>query len=195
MQKKIISILILMSVFLVLILKKTVGKQHPKESSYIHKQQLRIEPLNGRSAYSNELLELHAQETKVDGFDVILKNDASIHNKLPYTYLAFYDDILVGSCSLVESCPIDTTLTPWACYLYVATEQRGKKIGKKLIEMILHKSVDLGYKEIFFYTNNPHIINMYQHLGGTIIHKAHFKGHEQTIMEGQLNNFISNATR
>ena len=112
-----------------------------------------IEPLYTHPELISEILIMHQNEWKTGELTPIFHEDESLYNQLPFTFIAFYNDKLVGSCSLEKNNSIDSTLSPWATHLYVKPEYRGKKIGKKLIEKILKKTEEIGFKKLFYFTD------------------------------------------
>ncbi len=167
----------------------TVKNEMPTEQI----QPIVIAPLNGNKDIIKPLLAMHGNEYKVVNLENILENDQSNNQALPCTFVAYYNGKLAGSCSLEEKCTIDPTLSPWANHLFVEPEFRGKKIAQKLIEAILKKANELGYPQIFFWTDKPDNISIYQHFGGSIVKKRSCNDKEYTIMSGSLDVFTKKS--
>jgi GNAT superfamily N-acetyltransferase len=158
----------------------------PTKIVHEQKELLRIEPLYGREQYFKSIMEMHHDEWKVGKLATLLENDQSKNNRLPYTVIAFYDEVLIGSCTLEESCTLDTTHSPWASHLYVTPKFRGRKIAKNLIIKILEVAKNLGFEQFFYVTNNPRTASIYVYLGGSLIYKTFYNGQECSIMEATI---------
>ena len=163
----------------------------PTEIVYEQKELLSIEPLYGREQYFKSIMEMQKDEWKVSALRQLLKQDQSENNDLPYTIIALYDGLLVGSCTLGKSCQLDAHHSPWVSHLYVLPDFRGKKIAKQLILTILQIAKKLGVDQIFYATNNPNTTSIYHHLGGTTLHTTFSGGQTWTIMEGTIDVVLS----
>lgn len=82
---------------------------------------------------------------------------------LPQTFIALMDDEPVGTVGLWR-CDLMSRqdLFPWLACLYVLPEYRGKGIGLALQRFLIKYSGEIGYKEIFLYTE---LDNYYEKLG------------------------------
>ncbi len=194
MRKKVIFIGILTTIVIIIFCKifHTKNNLPPSISNtslYSKKNDsnIYIKPLNGDKKIQQKLYLMQKNEWKVNSFLDLLNEDQSANNKLPFTFVAWYKNIPIGSCSIEATNDLETTLTPWASHLYIKPDYRGKKIARRLIWKILEKAKELGYSKIFYVTNNPVNISIYKHLGGKIIKTTFAQGCEHTIMERDLN--------
>lgn len=72
---------------------------------------------------------------------------------LPITFVASAQQQCFGTVSLFENdCPQRPQYTPWLASLFVDEAFRGKKIAQHLIEAVLQKARDLGYKQVYLKT-------------------------------------------
>ncbi len=193
MKKKIIFISIFLSI--TLLINYCYKKNHYFTPQIMHPVNskknidcITIQPLLANKKIKQELYLMQKNEWKVNSFLELLEQDKSAYNQLPLTFVVFYNNSPIGSCSIEEQNDLETTLSPWASHLYIKPEYRGKKIARRLIWKILEKAQELGYSEIFYVTNNPTNISIYKHLGGEIVKTTFTQGCEYTIMKRDLNN-------
>jgi predicted N-acetyltransferase YhbS len=79
----------------------------------------------------------------------------SVHrNKLPITFVAFEDTLPVGSVSLIEH-ELDSHnhLFPWVATLFVSSQYRNQGIGKRLMEEIESRALEMGYGTLYLFTD------------------------------------------
>ena len=102
---------------------------------------------------------------------------------MPLTYIALYDDIPVGSCTLELDGGIRPDLEPWIGDLVVTPNHQNKGIGKMLLDTTIKKAKELGFDKIYLFTFDPTIPKYYHHLGWKTIGMDEFKSKPITVME------------
>jgi GNAT superfamily N-acetyltransferase len=94
---------------------------------------------------------------------------------LPLTYIALYDEIPVGSCTLELYGGIRPDLKPWIGDLVVDPKYQKKGIGKMLLNVTIEKARKLGFKKLYLFTFDPAILLYYEKLGWKRIGMDQFK--------------------
>ncbi len=102
---------------------------------------------------------------------------------LPLTYIALYDEIPVGSCTLELCGGIRPDLKPWIGDLVVDPKYQKQGIGKMLLDATIEKAKALGFKQVYLFTFDPEIPRYYQRFGWKTIGMDRFKLHSVTVME------------
>ncbi|MDY6968256.1 MAG: GNAT family N-acetyltransferase [Spirochaetota bacterium] len=75
-------------------------------------------------------------------------------NKLPICWVAVEDGIPVGMVTLKKNALWSRKdLNPWLVTLYILPEFRGRGIGVKLINTLIDKSLEMGYKRLYLFTD------------------------------------------
>lgn len=90
-------------------------------------------------------------------FDLVLKSfqERSNGEKLPLSWIAVENGIPAGMVSLKEKDLWSRKdLTPWLVSLFVAPEFRNIGISEKLINNVINKTRDIGYKILYLYVWN-----------------------------------------
>lgn len=117
-------------------------------------------------------------------FEVTLKKTENTcnENKIPLTLIAFIDNEPVGVVALWENdLESRRDIRPYMATLYVIPEERGKGIGKKLMEAAIQKAKELGEKRIYLITN---IDNLYEKFGWKLLSKEKTRhGNEVNLYE------------
>ena len=99
------------------------------------------------------------------------------------SYIALYDDIPVGSCTLELDGGIRPDLEPWIDDLVITPNYQNKGIGKMLLDTTIKKAKELGFDKIYLFTFDPEIPKYYQRLGWKTIGTDEFKSKPITVME------------
>lgn len=74
---------------------------------------------------------------------------------LPVTFVALEDGTLIGSvCLVAEDTPDRPQYSPWLSRIYVAPDQRGKGIGKLLIERAKEEMRRQGHDALYLITED-----------------------------------------
>lgn len=111
----------------------------------------------------------------------------AIHDtELPFTLVAFSDDIPVGMCSLAKTRGILPELSPWLASLYVTPANRNRGIGALLEKKICGRAKELGYTDVYCFTSDEAVIPWYEKQGWHIREKSRLRDHEVTVLEKML---------
>lgn len=129
-----------------------------------------IDYIGNRQQYINEIALLWAKEwipeaNEADVEKKIFKfKDRVSTDKPPFVLVAHKDNILIGSAGLSEH-DLDRRpdLTPWLIGVLVKPEYRKQGIATDLIQSVLKKANNLGYKRIYLHTEEAH--GLYEKLG------------------------------
>lgn len=85
-------------------------------------------------------------------FTALLEN--SSRDRLPQVFVAEDETGPVGTVALWRSDLLSRQdLTPWLALLYVKPQARGRHIGALLQQQVLYAAKQLGYKEVYLYTD------------------------------------------
>ena len=103
-----------------------------------------------------------------------------------FTFIALYDEIPVGCCTMKLQDDFRPDLGPWISDLVVAPKFQKQGIGKKLLGVAVDKARDLGFKKLYLITFDPAIPPYYQNLGWNTIGIDAYKSHPITLMETDL---------
>jgi GNAT superfamily N-acetyltransferase len=106
-----------------------------------------------------------------------------LNHDMPLAYIALYDDIPVGACSLQLNDGIRPDLAPWLGDLVVEPSYQKQGIGKMLIDAITNKADELGFRKLYLFTFDPTIPDYYTRLGWKKIGMDEFKSNPVTVME------------
>lgn len=106
-----------------------------------------------------------------------------LNEELPLAYVALYDGIPVGTCTLQLNDSIRPDLKPWLSDLVVASKYQKRGIGKMLIDAANKKAKDLGFQKLYLFAFDPSISEYYQRLGWRKIGMDEFKSKAVTVME------------
>lgn len=106
-----------------------------------------------------------------------------LQHDIPLTYIALYDHIPVGSCTLELNGGIRPDLAPWLGDLVVDPKYQKQGIGKMLVDVAAKKAMELGFEKLYLFAFDPTIPEYYQRLGWKKIGMDEFKSHPVTVME------------
>jgi GNAT superfamily N-acetyltransferase len=131
----------------------------------------RIERWNGQIGAAEQLARWHVKEwqnvfpewTVQDA--VAEFNTQLLFSELPATWLAFKDDVLIGSISalLEDAAELNDIAGPWLASFYIVPECRGKGIGQLLMNAAEQAVKMLGYQQWYLFT--PHHESYYAKQG------------------------------
>lgn len=102
---------------------------------------------------------------------------------MPLTYIALYDAIPIGFCTLQLSEKFRPDLGPWLADLVVDPAYQKKGIGKSLIETTKAKAKEMGYPKLYLFTFDSTLPDYYTSLGWTQMGMDMFKERPVTVME------------
>ena len=105
---------------------------------------------------------------------------------MPLTYIALYDEIPVGSCTLELNGGIRPDSGPWIGDLVVDRKYQKQGIGKMLLDVTVEKAKELGFEKLYLFTFDSAIPGYYQRFGWKKIGMDEFKSHPVTVMEVYL---------
>lgn len=104
-----------------------------------------------------------------------------ISNQIPQSLIAMEDEHPIGVASLTrQHMETRKDLFPWLARVFVLPQFRFRGIAASLVRAIEHLAGDLGYEEIFLYTNRAE--GLYKKLDWTEIGREEYKGREVVIM-------------
>lgn len=106
--------------------------------------------------------------------------------QLPFTFVAFNEDKLVGMCSLRANDGIRPELTPWLGSLVISPTHQKQGIARQLINRTKEEAQRLEFKNLYLFAFDPTIPEYYCRLGWCPIGMDEFKGHPVTVMEIML---------
>lgn len=109
-----------------------------------------------------------------------------LNQDMPFTYIALYDEIPVGSCTLQLNEDIRPDLGPWIGDLVVDPKYQKQGIGKILVDAAVEKAKELGFEKLYLFALDPTIPEYYRRLGWKKIGMDEFKSHPVTVMEISL---------
>ena len=109
-----------------------------------------------------------------------------MNDDLPLAYIALFNDIPVGSCSLQLDDGLRPDLFPWFGDLAVKKEYQKQGIGKMLVDVAALKAKELGFEKLYLFAFDPTIPEYYERLGWKKIGMDEFKSHPVTVMEVEL---------
>ncbi len=109
-----------------------------------------------------------------------------LQHDLPLTYIALYDKIPVGSCTLELNGGIRPDLGPWLGDLVVDPKYQKQGIGKMLVDVAFQNAKALGFEKLYLFAFDPAVPNYYERLGWKKIGMDEFKSNPVTVMELEL---------
>ncbi len=86
--------------------------------------------------------------------------DAISHSKasdagLPRFYLLLRGDEIVGCCGLIVNDFISRhDLLPWLAGIYIEESERGKELGKLMMQHAEHEAAGMGYSKLYLSTSH-----------------------------------------
>lgn len=109
-----------------------------------------------------------------------------MNDNMPLSYIALYEEIPVGSCTLQLNDGIRPDLGPWLGDLVVDPKYQKQGIGKILVNVAVEKAKELGFEKLYLFAFDPTIPEYYERLGWRKIGIDEFKSHPVTVMEIDL---------
>lgn len=106
-----------------------------------------------------------------------------LNHDIPLAYVALYDEIPVGACSLQLNDGVRPDLAPWLGDLVVIPRYQKQGIGKMLADTTVKKAKELGFEKLYLFAFDPTIPEYYERLGWKKIGMDEFKSHPVTVME------------
>ena len=109
-----------------------------------------------------------------------------LQHDLPLTYIALYDKIPVGSCTLELNGGIRPDLGPWLGDLVVDPKYQKQGVGKMLVDVAFQNAKALGFEKLYLFAFDPAVPKYYERLGWKKIGMDEFKSNPVTVMELEL---------
>ena len=106
-----------------------------------------------------------------------------LQHDMPLTYIALYDQIPVGSCTLELNGGIRPDLGPWLGDLVVDPKYQKQGVGKMLVDVAFNKAKALGFEKLYLFAFDSAVPKYYERLGWKRIGMDQFKSHPVTVME------------
>lgn len=103
-------------------------------------------------------------------------------NPIPSMLIAVEDDEVLGTAALVEA-DMDShpELTPWLASVYIREDQRGRGIGKKLVQALMDLAGQQHLKRLYLFT--PDQADFYAKLGWKTLAQELYRNTTVTIMQ------------
>ena len=153
----------------------------------------RIERWNGQVGVAEQLARWHVKEwqsvfpewTVQDA--VAEFNTQLLFSELPATWLAFSDDVLIGSISalLEDSAELNDIAGPWLASFYIVPDYRGKGVGQLLMAAVEQAVKSFGYQEWYLFT--PHHEAYYAKQGWALKENRRIHDANVAVMIQELN--------
>jgi N-acetylglutamate synthase-like GNAT family acetyltransferase len=99
---------------------------------------------------------------------------------IPSTFIAKDGELLASASIVAHDMETKPDLSPWLASVFVAPEQRGKGLGKRLVLHVMNEAKNRGIDTLYLFT--PDKVPFYQKLGWKIVTQEQYRGHEVTIM-------------
>ena len=106
-----------------------------------------------------------------------------LNHDMPLAYIALYDDMPVGACSLQLNDGIRPDLAPWLGDLVVDPSYQKQGIGRMLIDAAKNKAAQLGFHKLYLFAFDPTLPDYYTRLGWKKIGMDEYKLNSVTVME------------
>jgi GNAT superfamily N-acetyltransferase len=111
----------------------------------------------------------------------------TVRNRIPVSYVALENGRLCGTVTLdVEDVDLHRyrDFSPWLVCLYVNRSQRGRGLGRRLIQHAVEEALRLKVSSLYLWTEN--LEPLYQQLGWQILERTQLHGHDITVMRRDL---------
>ena len=107
---------------------------------------------------------------------------------IPTTLVALRGDELLGSVTLVAHDMPDRPelahLTPWVAGTFVRPEERGRGVGRALMEAAAATARSLGVSTLYLYTSTAR--PFYERLGWRVVAETSYEGEDVAVMSVDL---------
>jgi GNAT superfamily N-acetyltransferase len=154
---------------------------------------VRVERWNGQAGVAEQLAHWHVQEWQnvFPNWTVqkaVAEFNAQLHTyELPATWLAFKDDVLIGSISalLEDATELNDLPGPWLASFYIVPEWRGQGAAQLLMDAAMQAVKKLGYKKWYLFT--PHHQAYYAKQGWVLIENRRIHHENVAVMAQEFN--------
>ncbi|MFM1905439.1 MAG: hypothetical protein RIT32_235 [Actinomycetota bacterium] len=108
-------------------------------------------------------------------------------NSIPFTVAALSGTKLIGIGSLVsdDELPDSTERGPWLAAVFVQPQYRRHGAGSAIVNALLDRAFELGYREVFAYTETK--LAWYQKMNWEFIRTAQVANHDVSVIKRRLN--------
>jgi GNAT superfamily N-acetyltransferase len=107
---------------------------------------------------------------------------AAISSALPAVLVAMRNDSFIGSVNLLENeMTTRPELSPWMGQLFVKDEERGRGVGRILVDAAIAHAATLGYRRLHLFTSGT-LPQFYDSLGWRPLEAIEYLGRVRTIM-------------
>lgn len=168
-----------------------------KTEAYLKQNIINIGPLKNNPLVIEQCIKIWVKEGGRDWWPEYtlegLKKKFKAHlntNSLPLTLVAYDDNHPVGICSLREDDGLNNGFTPWLASLAVDSSYKRRGIGKKLIEGIINKAKELGFKKLYLFVIDHALIPYYSRIGFKKLNTDTYNGSTVTVMEFTTTNKV-----
>lgn len=122
------------------------------------------------------------KEKMIRAFTTRLNDD-----KIPLTFVALKNDILIGTISLKKETASEFSDFPensvWIGSFHILPAERNQGLGHELLQLAQTIARQFGHENLYFYTSNSANVNWYLKRGACIIEERPFRNHRITIMK------------
>lgn len=104
---------------------------------------------------------------------------------IPQTWLLLDENgAIVGTGSLLlQDMAINQHLSPWLANIYVHPTQRGRGLGKQIVQHVMAQAVALGVQTLYLFTEDQQAF--YEKLGWQLIEQQAYEGEMVSVMQWQ----------
>jgi GNAT superfamily N-acetyltransferase len=111
----------------------------------------------------------------------IMLAERAVTDRLPITFVAISDGVLVGTGSIKMAEPgTKAGLSPWLAGIYVKDSHRGSGVGAMIVRALEAKAAQLGVKEMYLSAGAAE--GLYARLGWTLIERLESYGVKQVAL-------------
>jgi predicted N-acetyltransferase YhbS len=154
---------------------------------------VRVERWNGQAGVAEQLARWHVQEWQNVFPDWTVQkaiaefNTQLLTTELPATWLAFKDDLLIGSISalLEDATELNDLPGPWLASFYIVPEWRGQGAAQLLMDAAMQAVKKLGYIKWYLFT--PHHQAYYAKVGWSKVESRQLHTQAVMVMQQLLN--------
>ncbi len=100
---------------------------------------------------------------------------------IPLTFVALEQGEPIGTASLTaDDMETRPELKPWLASVLVTPTARGRGVGSALVQAVVAKAAELGYRILYLYTEDQ--MALYARLGWELHERTSYYSHDVTIM-------------
>ena len=102
-------------------------------------------------------------------------------------------EVLGTSSVIMDDLATRMDLNPWLANVYVAESQRGKGLGKQLVQHAMQQAKQAGINTLYLFT--PDQQDFYARLGWQYLCTEYLHGHAETVMQIRLADWFAPVTK